>query len=141
MELSPDDPRAKEAIIGLIGSTFAQLKQIDSHVVGSSNNIKAMKTDVKDLITQVIKSNNPVPPVLTSQPVQVAPAFVAPTHTVVAAGVNVPVVQPQPIAPSIQENPDQLVFDFSKKITPDTINDKLDRILDKLDRLIELSKA
>lgn len=140
VDLAPDDPRAKEAIIGLIGSTFAQLKEIDKNVVGSSNNIKALKTDVKDLLTQVIQQNRPSqpPPVQAPPPVQLAPAFVAPTHTVVAAGINTPVNQPQP---AIVEDPDQLVFDFNKKITPDTINDKLDRILDKLDRIIELSKV
>ncbi|NBW57107.1 hypothetical protein EBR43_04850 [bacterium] len=139
VNLTPDDPRAKEAIIGLIGSTFAQLKEIDNHVVGSSSNIKALKTDVKSMITDIIKPNAPQhvpPPVAPPPPVHVAPTFVAPTHTVVAAGINV-----QPTMPVQQEDPDQLVFDFNKKITPDTINDKLDRILDKLDRIIELSKT
>jgi hypothetical protein len=56
---------------------------------------------------------------------------------VVAAGINVPV---QAVPPISQEDPNQLVFDFSKKITPDTINDKLDRIISKLDRVIELFK-
>lgn len=139
VNLTPDDPRAKEAIIGLIGSTYAQLKEIDNHVVGSSSNIKALKTDVNSLITGIIKPNTHqhVPAPVTPTPaVQVTPTFVAPTHTVVAAGLNV-----QPTVPMPQEDPDQLVFDFNKKITPDTINDKLDRILDKLDRIIELSKT
>lgn len=133
VDLAPDDPRAKEAIIGLIGSTFAQLREIDRNVVGSSNNIKALKTDVKELVTQVINYNG-------SGPVQLAPAPAVLTNTVVAAGINTQ--QPVHIAVSApQEDENQLVFDFTKKITPDTINDKLDKITDKLNRLLELAKS
>jgi hypothetical protein len=134
VDLSPDDPRAKEALIGLIGSTFAQLKEIDSNVVGGSNNIKALKTDVKGMIESLV--HRPQQQAATPA-VQLTPMYVAPTHTAVAAGINVP-AQLTPPAP--QEDPNQLVFDFNMKITPDTINDKLDRVISKLDRVIELFK-
>lgn len=140
IDLSPDDPRAKEALIGLIGSTFAQLKEIDSNVVGGSSNIRALKTDVKGMIENVVRRpQQPPAPMPTVPAVQLTPTYVAPapTHTVVAAGINVPV---QTAPPASQEDPNQLVFDFSKKITPDTVNDKLDRIISKLDRVIELFK-
>lgn len=134
VDLSPDDPRAKEALIGLIGSTFAQLKEIDSNVVGGSNNIKALKTDVKGMIESLV--HRPQQQVAAPS-VQLTPMYVAPTHTVVAAGINVP-AQLAPTVP--QEDPNQLVFDFNMKITPDTINDKLDRVISKLDRVMELFK-
>lgn len=134
VDLSPDDPRAKEALIGLIGSTFAQLKEIDSNVVGGSNNIKALKTDVKGMIENLV--HRPQQQV-AAPAVQLTPMYVAPTHTVVAAGINVPAQSAPPVP---QEDPNQLVFDFNMKITPDTINDKLDRVISKLDRVMELFK-
>jgi len=138
VDLSPDDPRAKEALIGLIGSTFAQLKEIDSNVVGGSNNIKALKTDVKGMIENLVHRPSQQPVALAAAPaVQLTPMYVAPAHTAVAAGINVP-AQLTPPAP--QEDPNQLVFDFNMKITPDTINDKLDRVISKLDRVMELFK-
>ena len=42
-----------------------------------------------------------------------------------------------PPAQVIDENPDQLVFDFNKPITPATINDKLDIIIGKLNSILE----
>jgi len=134
VDLSPDDPRAKEALIGLIGSTFAQLKEIDSNVVGGSNNIKALKTDVKGMIESLV--HRPQQQV-AAPAVQLTPMYVAPTNTVVAAGINVPAQLTPPVP---QEDPNQLVFDFNMKITPDTINDKLDRVISKLDRVMELFK-
>lgn len=135
VSLTPDDPRAKEAIINLLGTTLAELKQIDKTVVGGSRNIAAVKTDLKNVLN-----------------FQQAP----PTATVVNAGINVerhvPVATLQPqLAPQIQpvqqsepprlpEDPNQLVFDFNQKITPDVVNNKLDRILDKLDSIINILK-
>jgi hypothetical protein len=129
VNLTPDDPRAREAIIGLLGTTLSELREIDKNVVGSSKNISALRTDLKNVL------NFPQVP---------------PTATVVNAGANIgglhvapvqqqpTVVQPSqiPISTAPAEDPNQLVFDFNQKITPETVNNKLDRILDKLDRII-----
>lgn len=134
VNLSHDDPRAREAIITLLGTTLSELKEIDKNVVGSSRNISALKTDLKNVFN-----------------FQQAP----PTATVVNAGINVevprPVIQPSR-APEPQqqvilntteqpEDPNQLVFDFNQKITPDTINNKLDKILDKLESIANILKS
>ena len=124
VNLDPNDPRARDAILSLLGTTLSELKEIDKNVVGSSRNISALKTDLKN----VLNFQHAVPPVATT----------------VAAGINIQpqqhIIQPPPspvatVAP--QEDPNQLVFDFNQKITPDTINNKLDRILEKIDRIID----
>jgi len=130
--VDPNTPEARDAIVNLLGTTLAQLKEIDKNIVGSSKNISGIKTDLKSVFSNIPQANEPVPtPVPSHQPVvttiqhQYAPS---PAATVVNAGINVQ-------QPLVTEDPNQLVFDFSKKITPDTINDKLDRLLDKLDLL------
>jgi len=115
----------------LLGSTLAELREIDKNVVGSSKNISAIRTDLKN--------------VLNFQ--QASPAATVVNAGANIAGIpNVPIqqqsavaVQPPPpvISTPLVEDPNQLVFDFNQKITPETINNKLDRILDKLDRIIE----
>ena len=37
--VDPNSPQAREAIVNLLGTTLAQLKEIDKNVVGSSKNI------------------------------------------------------------------------------------------------------
>jgi len=124
--VDPTSREAQEAIANLLGTTLAQLKEIDKTVVGSSKNISGVKTDLKNVFANIpVNQPPPVqqPPVISYQP--------SPVATVVNAGIN---TNQSPVI--IQEDPNQLVFDFSKKITPDTINDKLDRILSKLDTVI-----
>lgn len=134
INLSPDDPRAREAIVGLLGTTLAELREIDKNVVGSSRNISALRTDLKNVLN--FQQASPAATVVN------AGANIAGMH-------NIP-VQQQPVAlqlptqpsPAVipapsAEDPNQLVFDFNQKITPETINNKLDRILDKLDRIID----
>jgi hypothetical protein len=131
INLDPNaDPHAREVVLNLLGATLSELRDIDRAVVGSSRNISALKTDLKNVFTQP-----------------------GPQSTTVAAGLNIQ--QPPPLTPvpiqvaavnttqqveTIQEDPNQLVFDFNKKITPDDVIDKLDRILDKLDSVISLIK-
>jgi len=119
VNLTPDDPRAREAIVNLLGTTLSELKEIDKNVVGGSRNISALKTDLKNVFnfqqpSQITSTTNTVvqPPAQS----QVQPSVL-------------PLISPP-------EDPNQLIFDFNQKITPNTINDKLDRILDKLDRII-----
>ena len=124
--VDPNSPQAREAIVNLLGTTLAQLKEIDKNVVGSSKNISGVRTDLKNVF-----ANIPIdqPPVLQPPPT-IQYSSPSPVATTVNAGINISA----PVLP--QEDPDQLVFDLSKKITPDTINDKLDRILSKLESIV-----
>jgi hypothetical protein len=125
--LDPRDPRAREALIGILGTTLAGLKQIDSSIVGGSNNLTANKTD----INQFASILNAHPP---QQAPQQAPQFVPQFIPQQAPqfALPVPVLEPVPI-----EDPNQLVFDFNKPITPTVVNDKLDIIINKINSLLE----
>jgi len=131
---------AKLALAALLGSTMAQLKEIDKSIVGSSSNISS-KLNVGQILQSIPQAAPQAqPPVLQHQVVQQpAPALsFAPQATVVNAGLNISA--PQQIQPTTEEDPNQLVFDFNKPITPETVNSKLDAIVDKLDRVLELLK-
>lgn len=124
VELGPDNPGTKLAVAALLGSTLSELKSIESNIVGSSSNIRALKTNVNQIFSQ-LSSQQPIaaPPQQQINPVNV-----------VNAGINLPqpVQQAAPVTAAEYEDPNQLVFDFNKPITPDTINGKLDSILSKL---------
>lgn len=119
---------AKLALISLLGTTLAELKNIDSNVVGSSLNIKANKTDINKILNDsgFITQNTP-PKILTQQPQQIN-------------------IHPQPVVQETvshsqnisTEDPNQLVFDFNQKITPETIDNKLNIIIEKLNKIIDI---
>ena len=118
--------QARYALASLLGATLSELKNIDSNIVGGSNNIRALKTDV----------NKVMPPLVQPQShIQQQPAI---TVTIPQFQPQIP--QPQVVTPQVQEDPNQLLFDFNQKITPDTVNSKLDSIIDKLNRVIDLLK-
>lgn len=124
--VDPNSQEARNAVLALLGTTLAELKQIDKNIVGTSKDIVANRTNLENVFNireQVLPQQPPQPQI--AAPIQIT--------------VNTP---PSPSTPPqiTDEDPNQLIFDFSKKITPDTINDKLDRILDKLDRVIDLLK-
>lgn len=134
--LDPNSEQAKHAVMALLGATLAELKQIDQNVVGNSTNIKGMKTDLKNVFNTAQHVQPQPSPQIVSQP------YVQPIATAVNAGLNIEhrsTIQLSPAAP--EEDPNQLVFDFNKPITPAMVNDKLDRILDKLNHVIDLLKT
>jgi len=135
--VDPNSAEAKNAVLALLGTTLAELKQLDRNVVGSSKNISGVKTDLQNVFRITTDQTTPQPsqqpapqPTIEFNPIQVA---------------QQPVIQPQQTQPAAvqqpAEDPNQLVFDFNKPITPTTINDKLDRILDRLDRIVDLFKT
>lgn len=134
----PPDPRS--ALLGLIGSTFAELKNIDSHLITKNSNIAGIKTDLNRLVAEANSLNNQVP-------VQ------APVQQPVAHTPNVPALEPIPVTQSASqphiesqprletytgEDPNQLMFDFYRKITPDDINSRLADIDLKLSKILDL---
>ena len=56
-ELTPDSPEAQQAIYNLLGTTLAELKEIDKTVVGTSKNISGIRTDLKNVFNFYIKMN------------------------------------------------------------------------------------
>ena len=136
-EVNPNsNNEAKFALAALLGSTMAQLKEIDRSIVGSSSNISS-KLDINRVL-QTIQQPVQQPPAVHHQPVQQPGLTFAPQATVVNAGMNIAApAAPITLQPVAEEDPNQLVFDFNKKITPDTINDKLDIIISKLNKIIE----
>ena len=124
VDLGPDNPNTKYALAALLGSTLSELKTIDGSMVGSSNNIRALKTDVNQIFSQLASTH----------PTGTPPQHINPVANVVNAGINIPqpVQQAAPVVAVEYQDPNQLVFDFNKPITPDTINGKLDSILSKL---------
>lgn len=131
-QLDPSSLEAQEALRNLLGTTLAQLNEIDKNIVGSSSNIRGVKTNLRDVLAHVPQAAPPPPSVPQPQYISVdqpAPA---------------PVPSPAPVAhsePVVQEDPNQLIFDFNSKVTPDVVDDKLDRILSKLNDIIELLKS
>ena len=124
------DPAAKYAVAALLGATLAELKTIDKAIVGSSKNITAAKPDLNRIFQpgttdgSVVQQPVPLQPFLPQNPPPV------------------PVLTQQPVpntAPE-QEDPNQLVFDFNKPITPEVINNKLDIIIEKLNNVVEILK-
>lgn len=138
--VDPNSAEAKNAVLALLGTTLAELKQLDRNVVGSSKNISGVKTDLQNVfrITTDQAASQP------SQQPTLQPAIEFNSTQAVPQPILQQVQQvPQVVAVVQQpaEDPNQLVFDFNKPITPTTINDKLDRILDRLDRIIDLFKT
>lgn len=128
--LDPHSKEAKEAVLALLGTTLAELKQIDKNVIGSSKDIIANRTNLQNVF------NITEPTVSTPAPAPVPQLSIPVTLSIPTTTPTVPSATPT----ANEEDPNQLVFDFTKKITPDTVNDKLDRILDKLDRILDKIK-
>lgn len=126
--LDINDPAAKYAVAALLGATLSELKTIDKAIVGGSKNITAAKPDLTRIFGAAY---NQAPDATQSVPhVQPSPHVPPPS----------PALIPQQQEPTPQEDPNQLVFDFNKPITPESINSKLDTIIEKLNRVIELLK-
>jgi hypothetical protein len=139
MDLPPD---ARTALLNLIGTTYAELKKVDKHIVSGSNNIAATRTDfnrlAEEAITAVAQAQHH--PVQQPQP---QPQLVPQPQLIPQ-----PQVIPQPViqqAISPENDPNQLEFDFYKKITPDDLFKKLSdidsslaTILEKLNKVIKI---
>lgn len=90
----PIDPRIANVVYNFLGTTLAQLNEIDKYNLGS-NSLKAVKTDPKNVFRVSADASMNI---LPSQPVETAPPPVvpqpqatvvaAPDHNVVNAGLN-----------------------------------------------------
>lgn len=128
----PPDPRS--ALLGLIGSTFAELKNIDSHLVTKNGNIAGIKTDLNRLVAEANNLN-------VQQPVQqqARPAVPALEPIPITSSVSQPNITSQPVLETYTGNdPNQLMFDFYRKITPEDINSRLADMDLKLSKILDL---
>jgi len=108
------DPQAQQALLALLGTTHAHLKEIDRNIVGSSSNIQS-KLNVNQIIGDLRKHVQQ-----PSSPVNVQPP-----------PVSVPVPQPIPVAAA----PVHAVPVDSE------LSVKMDKILEKLDTIIKCLEA
>lgn len=122
----PTDPRVMA--LRLLGMTAAELKEVDSNIVGGGKNITGLKLDVNKMVQEFNTTLVPTPTV------QQLPPQEHPQHL----QSSLPSVQqPVPIAaiPQVDYNKDQLEFDFYKKITPDDLYNQLNNINNNIKNL------
>lgn len=92
-QVDPRSREAQEALRALLGTTLAQLNEIDKNAVGSTTNIRAVKTDLKNVLQNIETVSTPQPPVVSSpQPTYIPVA--EPKHIQHA---NVPAVSDEKI--------------------------------------------
>jgi len=131
------DKNELDLVVGLMGSTFGELKQLDSSIIGASSTLNRRSEEVKKQLAEVIKQGLPPQPQVQQIP-QWSPPQVQQIPTI---------SQPQQIAPVVQpvSDPNQFEFDFSKvtkyediiaeisevKKEIKAINEKLDILLQK----------
>jgi len=145
------EPDHKELLIGLLGSTYGEMKKLDDSIVGSSSTLGKRSEKVKQELTNVIKNALPPPdvpilqrinPAITGAPPVPAPQP-APQSDYQFFSQSVQQAQPvQPEQPP--SDPNQLEFDLNKVAKYDdvmnylyTITDRLNKIEDKIDRLLK----
>ena len=128
----------KELLIGLIGSTYGELKQLDASIIGSSGTLNRRSDEVKNELAKImntvpqqprpVPSYNPPAPVAASQPPPGA--------------VNLPYIQPnEPQIEKIQPNNDQFEFNFDRKVRYEDIENKLIEMEIKIDKQIAIVEA
>jgi hypothetical protein len=125
----PVDPR--EAAMLLLGMTTGELRSIDDKVVSGRNSVGGIRSDINKIVTDIrnIKTTNtqtPPPP----QQLEPQPAVSQPTA--------IPEASQQVIVQQQEHNlddPNQLQFDFYKKIKPEDIEYQLRLIKSSLDNI------
>ena len=115
------EPGHKELLIGLLGSTYGELKQLDASITGSSSTLNRRSETIKDELTKIMNTSEAVFNNGTPQPPAPAPAP-APVQIVAPkppeGSVNLPYIVQVPVQAPIVDN-SQLEFDPN-------INEKLD---------------
>jgi hypothetical protein len=126
----PTDPRIMA--LRLLGMTTAEMKDIDKNIVGSGSNISGLRLDVNKMVDEFNTALAPVAPVAVQQPVLqgiAQPQLLAVTNT--------PPVLPEQAQATVNYDPNQLEFDFYKKITPEDLQYELKNINKNIKNLQE----
>ena len=124
----PTDPRIMA--LRLLGMTAAELKEVDSNIIGGSKNITGLQLDVNKMVQEFNTALVPTPAVQELPQIQEAPQNLQSSLS--------PTPQPAPAAistPQPEYNKDQLEFDFYKKITPDDLYNQLNNINNNIKNL------
>ena len=138
------EPDHKELLIGLIGSTYGDMKRIDDSIVGSSTTLTRRSDQVKTELTNMLKGIVPKADVPALQLIQQQQQqqlqqqeqqmrqMQPPTPP--EGAVNLPFIVPvQEIVPV--NDTSQLEFDLNKATRYEDIVDSLDRIVRRIDNL------
>ena len=130
----PIDPR--EAAILLLGMTAGELKSIDEKVVSGRNSVGGIRSDLNKIVSDIrnIKVDNIQPQPTVPQNVQVVEQPQVQQVTVQNSP-NLPAIEPQATPQLIQDDSNQLEFDFYKKLKPEDIEYQLRLIKSSLDNL------
>lgn len=127
-ELSPDEQ--KLALLQFMGQHLTgDLKELQKNLVSGNQTLRGMTIDPAQLVRSI-------------------PSGAQPIATVVNAGINVASQQPlnvqQPVQIAqetlVQNDPNQLEFDFNNSNYAKLIFDRLDAIDKKLDKILNTSK-
>lgn len=132
------DEEHKNLLIGLLGSTYGELKRLDDSIVGSSSTLNRRSDEVKKEMTNILKGAPSRPDVPILQAINQQPQAV-PTNLPVQPQMPPPVqVAPVPSQVVIQQQPvddNQLMLDLNKQTRYDDIINEIDRIYLKLNKL------
>jgi len=130
------DPKEKELLISLIGSTYGELKRLDDSIIGTSSTLSRRSEQAKSELANILKGNAVKPDVPILQAVQPALAQLPVQIPVFNHPQQMGVMQ---MAPPLPQEPDnQLSFDFDKKARYDDVIVEIERLERKLDKVIEL---
>jgi len=148
------EPEHRELLIGLLGSTYGEMKKLDDSIMGSSSTLNRRSEKVKQELTNIIKNVAPPPDVQILQRINAQPQPLPPQPVEYNQPVPEPqwipsqpvndIVVSQPITVNEIVDPNQLEFDLNKSAKYDdimnylyTVTDKLNKIEDKIDKLIK----
>lgn len=147
------DPNHKELLIGLIGSTYGELKRLDDSIIGTSSTLGRRSDQAKQEMMKLVNGIPSKPDVPILQAIQQLPQIPQgiPTNPPISPDmlpiqVGVPYIPiGAVILPDIQkEDINQLQFDLNKVAKYDDViaeidrlDRKLSRIEDKVDKIIK----
>ena len=139
------EPDHKELLIGLIGSTYGDMKRIDDSIVGSSTTLTRRSDQVKTELTNMLKGIVPKADVPALQLIQQQQQQLQQQEQQMRqmqmqspappeGAVNLPFIVPvQELLPV--NDTSQLEFDLNKATRYEDIVDSLDRIVRRIDNL------
>lgn len=135
------DEDHKKLLIGLIGSTYGELKRLDDSIVGSSSTLNRRSDEVKKEMGNILKGmpSRPDVPILQAINHQQPSPQAVPTNLHVQPQIPPP-VQVAPVLSQvvIQQQPvddNQLMLDLNKQTKYEDIINEIDRIYLKLNKL------
>lgn len=121
----------KHLLIGLIGSTFGDLKKLDDSIISQSSTLGRRSEAIKQELAKVVATNVRPQPVI-AVPTNPVPQFVPPPQIF---NTPAPQVQPQVESQSQPVNDFQLELDFDRKARYVEVVDALHVVENKIDAL------